>query len=448
MTDSPALIFALVLSGGGARGAYEAGVIDYIRRHMPPEIAREPLFKIYSGTSVGAINTAFMAASASDPLYQGTRLRELWGTLRDQDIYHTDTRALTGFLIRSGFFMGTNFFGLSELLRKRGGDASTFPFNGVLNTSPFVFYLRRNVAWPQIHRNIERRVIDAVTVSTTHMMSGRLVLFVEKHPEVALRSGGEIPIFTQLSPKHILASAAIPLIFPIIRINREFYGDGSMRQNTPMSPAIHLGANRILVVAVHKSAAYKYARPATLPFSEAEPTVGDIVGKLMDSLFLDRLEYDLEQMRRINFLLRDLESIYGWNALEHLNEYRTKLAIPGKQVQPIRHIQPFVIAPTEDIGRVATYHFRRMVAQRDKLTPVQKFFARAAEGSPDAQNDLVSYLMFEPGYLHELINLGFEDARREHDRLVNFFSGRPLEEARPRAADMAPGPATPADPGP
>lgn len=417
-----------MLSGGGARGAYEAGVINYLRRRMPPEIAQKPLFKIYSGTSVGAINCAFMAATASDPIFQGEQIRKLWENLTDQDIYHTDTRALAGFLIRSGYFMATNFFGLSELLKKKGGDVSAFPFNGILNTSPTVFFLRRNVAWPQIHRNIERGIVQAVTVSTTHMMSGRLVLFVEKHPDVTIRPGGEIPILTQIAPKHILASAAIPLIFPIIRINREFYGDGSMRQNTPMSPAIHLGADRILIVAVHKSAAYKYAPPEALSYSETEPAVGDIMGKLMDSLFLDKLEYDLEQMRRINFLIKDFESIYGWNAMEHLNAYREKLHVPGKQIQAIRRIQPFVIAPTEDIGRIATYHFKRLLSRRETLTPVQKFFARAAEGTPDEQNDFVSYLMFEHNYLNELIALGYEDAQREHDHLVNFFLGNPLDQ--------------------
>ena len=424
------LKFALVLSGGGARGAYEAGVMYYLRTKMPKEIAESDLFKIYSGTSVGAINTAFLSATAEDPLYQGAELRKLWQGLRDKDIYRTDYQALTGFLVRSGFFMASQFFGLGHMLEKKldpGADHPPFPFKSILDTTPFVYFLRRNVAWDKIHRNIQRGILDAATISATHMMSGQLALFVEKNERLEYRRGGPQPTFCSLSPKHVLASAAIPLVFPIIRINREFYGDGSLRQNTPMSPAIHMGANRILVISTHYHKAHRPAPGSPLSAYTSEPALGDILGTLLDSLFMDKLEYDLEQMKRINYLIDDFEDLFGADALDKVNKRRSKIKGLGKEIHEMNRIVPFVISPSQDIGTLASQHFQRLLSSREKLTPMQKFFSRVVEGTPDDHNDLVSYLLFDGDYLEDLLQLGFEDAAREHDHLVNFFSGLPIE---------------------
>ena len=162
-----------MLSGGGARGAYEAGVVYYLRTRMPREIAQSTLFRIYSGTSVGAINVAHMAATAEDPLYQAASLRKLWQQLRAEDIYRADKKALAGFLVRSGFFMATNFMGLQRTLEK-WDPTSSFPFRSVLDTTPFITYMRRNVSFAQIHRNVERRLIDAVTVEDANRVARRL----------------------------------------------------------------------------------------------------------------------------------------------------------------------------------------------------------------------------------------------------------------------------------
>ena len=420
--------FSLVLSGGGARGAYEAGVIYYIRTQLPREIRESTLFNIYSGTSVGAINSAFLASSAEDPIYQGGRLRQLWLGLNDHEIYRADIHALTGFLVRSGFFMATNFFGLGRLLggEKAQGN-SPFPFVSVLDTSPFVNFLRRNVPWKQIHRNIERGLLDAVTVSATHMISGQLALFVEKAPGVVYRQGGIRPMLCSLSPKHVLASAAIPIVFPTIRINREFYGDGGLRQNTPMSPSIHMGATRILVISTQSKRTPKLAdhSPSVM---EAVPTIGDILGTLLDSVFTDKLDYDLEQMKRINFLINDFEKIYGRQSLDEINTLRNQQPVAGKEIHEIQKITPFVIKPSMDIGAIASEHFMQLLKRKEVLTPMQKFFAKTMEGTPDTNNDLVSYLLFNREYLDTMLQMGYEDARKEHDRLVNFFLGLPLEK--------------------
>lgn len=419
-------LFALVLSGGGARGAYEAGVIYYLRTRLPKEIAQHPLFKIYCGTSVGAINCAHMAGTAGDPLYQGAQLRKLWQELTPENIYYADKRALSGFLVKSGFFMATNFFGLDKVLGKIEPE-STFPFRAILDTTPFVTYMRRSVAWSQIHRNIARRLLDAVTVSASHIHTRRLALFVEKHPEVKYSTGGDPPIFCSLSAKHVLASASIPIVFPVIRINRQYFADGGMRQNTPMSPAIHLGADRLLVIALGSQGPDQPPPNAPHPGFEREPRISNILGHLLNTIFLDKIDYDLEQMRRINFLIQDLEDEFGPGALEKLNAKRRGMRIANREITNIRQVIPFVISPSENIGHIAADIFEKVLRHKHNLNPVHKFFANVVQAEGD--NDFMSYLLFEPEYLHALIDLGFEDARREHDRLVNFFSDRPLDYA-------------------
>ncbi len=429
--------YAIALSGGGARGAYEAGVIHYIRTQLPPEIAGQTLFKVYCGTSVGAINTSFLASAAQDPLYQGMRIRQLWENLSSQDIYEADVTALTGFLVKSGLFMATNFFGLNHLLHDGASAATAFPFRSVLDTTPFVHYLRHNVNWAQLHRNVERRLVDAVTVSATHMATGQLALFVEKHPDVPYRSGGHFPITTMISPKHILASAAIPLIFPIIRVNRQFYGDGSLRQNTPMSPAIHLGGDRLLVVSMHMEQQHRPIPVLAPDEVETESKVADILGKLLNTIFLDKLDYDLSQMKRINYLIRDMERVYGDDVVDKINEMRRAMRVPGKEINPLRKVQPFVIRPNADIGAIAYDHFMQLLSKRHTLTPMQRFFARMVEGSPEGHNDFISYLMFEKDYLCTLVQMGYEDTRREHEHLLKFLSGQPLDTL-PEAPSAAP----------
>lgn len=427
MTDAKKPTYALVLSGGGARGAYEAGVIYYLRTRLPKELAESQLFKIFCGTSVGAINSTHMASTAADPIYQGSFLRKLWMELTAEDIYYADTTALSGFLVKTGFFMATNFFGLNHVLG-RVNPGSTFPFRSVLDTTPFITFMRRNVSFAQIHRNVERRLVDAVTISASHIRSGKLALFVEKHPDVAYSTGGGDPIFCHLSPKHVLASASIPIIFPPIRINKQFFGDGGMRQNTPMSPAIHLGAERLLVISLRTSRLKKLSTLFQEGAPDPEPKISNVLGHLLNTIFLDRINYDLDQMRRINYLINDVEERFGAEGVQAINTMRRERQLANKELTQIRRVIPFVISPSEDIGKIAATIFDKVLSKRHHLSPVHRFFANVVQAKGD--NDFMSYLLFEPEYLKLLVQLGFEDAEKEHDHLVNFFLNLPLDPAK------------------
>lgn len=197
-----------------------------------------------------------------------------------------------------------------------------------------------------------------------------------------------------------------------------------MRQNTPMSPAMHLGADRLLVIAL-RSAERSSLKPLPAGQMEKEPRPSNILGHMLNTVFLDKIDYDLEQMRRINFLLQDVESEFGPGAMEKLNEFRAKLDIPGKTIHSIRHVLPFVISPSEDIGRIAAEIFNKVVRNQENLSPMHRFFSNVLEAEGD--NDFMSYLLFEREYLNTLIELGFSDAGKEHERLINFFTNKPFD---------------------
>ncbi|MDH4247621.1 MAG: hypothetical protein OEW39_07380, partial [Deltaproteobacteria bacterium] len=361
--------------------------------------------------------------------------REIWRKLDSDQIYFTDRRALSGLLAKAGFTMAATFFGLRRIGRKDASKLS-FPFKSILDTTPFLHFLHRNLDWSMIQENLKTRAFDAIAVSATHMITGRLTLFVQKGQDVPYSSGAHVgPVYVQIAPKHILASAAIPMIFPLIRVNGEFYGDGSMRQNTPMSPAVHMGANRLLVISLRdKERPLPEIHLNHNPFPEPQeendilPRPADVLGKLLNTIFQEKLDYDLVQMQRINHLIDDFETVCGPDSLEKVIALRDHMRTQGVPVGSLQRILPFVISPSEDIGQIATDHFRRLLSRRQSLNAVQRFFAKAVESSPQGKNDFISYLLFEREYLEDLIQLGHEDARRNHDYLAKFLTNQSLKK--------------------
>lgn len=398
---------ALVLSGGGARGAYEAGILHYIRTMLPLKVRYRP-FDVHCGSSVGAINTCHLVATSHDMKRQGEEVRHLWETLRSENIYRRDIAALRNFLFESGKGIVRNFFRKPQKANH---------FHGFLDTAPFLPFLEKLFPWDMISKNVAEGIVKAVSIVATNVFTGRMELFVEKHKDVEY-TGEYIHHFTPIHAVHAKASAAIPLVFPSVLIDGIAYTDGGLRLNTPMSPAIQLGADSILVIGLHH-----YAKPGEkVPFHGTkghQPALGQVLGRVMNSIFLDRIQYDMEQLERINRIVDWGEDLYGKTFLKDLNAMLHRRNIKGDIAnRGLKRLHVLRIRPSEDIGEIFGHVFRR---GRDKLSSFEKFLVRFLDIDSSSGVDFLSYISFLPEYVKKLLDLGFEDARRHHNELKEFF---------------------------
>jgi NTE family protein len=406
----------IVLSGGGARGAYEAGVIHYIRTALPTP-ARHTPFQLYCGSSVGAINTAFMAAQADDPESQGTHMRNAWEAIRQENIYRRDALAMGKLVVNSFASLTAN------ILRKPKPEAevSGIHFRGLVDTSPLPRYLRRMISWRRLNENVERGLIEAVSVTLTNMQSGRLEFFIKKHPSVEYF--GNYPVrFCRLSWQHIMASAAIPILFPPVAVDGIYYADGGLRLNTPMSPAIHMGADRVLVIGNHDP---HEAADAPIGKESREchpPTLGEIIGKILNSIFLDRLDYDLKQMARINTIIGWAEEVYGDDFLEQLNGMLEKKGVEGDIAsRGLKRLSVLQISPTQDLRKIFSDAMEKP-ASLNAFSAFEKMLLKLLDVDMHRGQEFLSYFLFLPEYLKALTALGYEDAKAKKDALIAFLN--------------------------
>ena len=377
---------------------------------MLPAKARQRHFDIHCGASVGAINTAFMAATAHNLEFQGTQIRRLWEEVREGDIYRRDNRALIDFITKTGKGVILNLF--------RKPEARTKHFNGFLDTSPFLPFIQRVIPWPMISKNIRSGLISAISIVATNVFTGRMELFIEKDPAVDY-TGDHVAHVTPIQPLHVLASAALPIIFPTVMLDGVSYTDGGLRLNTPMSPAIQLGADSILVIGLHH-----HAQPGEkIPEHGVKgkpPAMGEVLGRVMNSIFLDRIQYDIEQLGRINRLIDWSEMLYGPSYISDLNEMLRSKKISGDIAnRGLKRLKVMRIRPSEDIGEIFAQCYR--ANRQEHFTSFEKFLVRVLDIDPAGGIDFLSYLTFMPEYLKKLLDLGFEDARRQHNELVDLL---------------------------
>jgi NTE family protein len=409
---------AVVLSGGGARGAYEVGVLRYIREELPRELGYMPRIDILCGTSVGAINATYLAGTADDPAGQARRLAEQWRSLRLDEAYRLTFGDLSH----------------SARLLLGGRPPPALPGEthrgGLLNTRGLERFMVRRVPWRHVSANIAAGHLDALSVSTTHVGSGRTVVYVE-------RRGGGLPPWSRdpfvraravtVSPFHVLASAAIPVLFPAVAIDGHFHCDGGLRQNTPLSPALRLGADRVLVISLRHVHSHAEESEAVQANEENYPSAWFVFGKALNALLLDHTEYDLDRLRRQNAMIDGGIRAFGDRFLEELN--RVMVPLRG---QGVRRVEALQIRPSGDIGRVAARH-----AHSPALASVGGLLGRALRylgpEAPDQEADLLSYLLFHGEYCEELIEMGIRDARARAADLVRFFRG----ERSPHALEAA-----------
>jgi len=373
---------ALVLPGGGARGAFQVGVLKAIAELMPPR-ACSP-FPVISGTSAGAINSVVLASKARHYSVAVDELERVWSHFRSKHVFRTDS--WTMFKSSMHWMTAIVFGGLLV-----GAPRS------LLDNTPLRSLLSRNIRFPRIQASIDSGYLDAVAVTAASYGSARSMTFFQaaagKQQWARTRRVGTRQ---ELHLDHLMASIAVPMIFPPVCISGEYFGDGAMRQATPLSPAIHLGADRILVIGVRDET----ADPAADPGSPQQfPSMAQIAGYMLDTLFMDGLYSDLERMTRINQLIDSVEPLKRTGTL-------TKM----------RPIDTMVIVPSQDLRAIAHKH-------RQELPLPLRALLRGVGGKDPAENRLLSFLLFERGYTQDLIDLGYKDAMAVKDQLRAFVMG-------------------------
>ncbi len=396
---------AIVLSGGGGRGAYELGVLKHVLCELVPRLGPEAIPRILCGTSVGAINACCLGALAAAPGMGVEIVIERWEQLRLGDVFRLGWTDIAG------------------VMRWMIGKQTSLGPRSLLDAGPLAELVRTLVPWRALHENVSNGLLRGVTVSATDVESGRTVVFVESDLPTPPQTDPAMEwLSCRLTPRHALASAAIPLVFPTAQIAGRAYSDGGLRQNTPLAPALRLGAGRVMVISLRAKTPERVRRPRQDEEEQAQlsrPLF--LFGKLLDALLLDRVESDLNNLRRVNQALLSLQNAGASAALGEEN-VAFALERAGGGLRPVSDV---LLRPSEDLGRLAVEVMLRP-AVRARLTGPGGFFMRHLAESSERQSepsDLLSYLCFDGEYARELIELGQRDARAREEELARFLLG-------------------------
>ncbi|WP_242393043.1 patatin-like phospholipase family protein [Anaeromyxobacter oryzisoli] len=375
----------LVLTGGGARSAYQVGAIRALAEVAGPG----PLpFDVIAGISAGAINGVVLACGAENFLRAADGLRTTWSRLTPDRVYRTGALNLAG--------IGTRW--VRDL--SAGGLIGKSGINYLLDPAPLHGLLEKALAIGRMRRHLRSGRLHGVAVSATNYHTGAGVTFFEGAAEIEpwIRSS-RVGVRARLTLDHVMASAAIPVFFPPVRLERTFYGDGCVRMIYPMSPAIHMGAERIVAISIrHLRAPEDTARQEVVEKTDVLP-LSEIAGVLLNAVFLDSLDSDLERLTRMN---------------------KTIALIPrerlGKSDVGLRHIPALVLRPSADLGKLAADEYHR-------FPTMLRYLLKGIGATGHAGEDLLSYLAFEPIYLQRVMDLGYQDTIARRAEIEDFFKG-------------------------
>ena len=366
----------LILSGGGARAAYQAGVLKAVNDILG-QPKRSP-FSIVTGTSAGAINAAAVASNNHQFDYGAQRLEEIWSNFSPDQVYKTGL----GTLSKNALRWVWNIFRSTQNLKQ--------PLS-LLDNSPLRTLLENVIRFDDIEKNDQAGLLKALCTTCYNYNTGNSVSFFQGHPDLVewkrFRRYGRKDTITV---EHLLASSAIPMVFPSQQIKNAHFGDGSLRFLTPLSPALHLGADKLFVVTVKPLRGEPEHKPTI-------PTVGDIGGHLFDSIFIDSLESDIERLMRVNSLLA------------HIPE--SDLV---REQLPLKTVDAFIISPSIEPAELAGQYFKNLPRG------LRFFFKRIGVDGEDG-NGILSYLLFDKEFTRHLIKLGYDDAMQQDSNIKAFF---------------------------
>ncbi len=385
----------LVLSGGGTRGAYEVGVISGIIESLGGGPVKAPLFSVLAGTSVGGINAAWLAAHAHRADLGVHALAKVWRDLELRTHLRLDLEG---------------FFGKDA----NGGQLSAARFGHyLLDPGPLEALVRGQIPWQRLHDNIHRGRLDALVVAALHIGSGRTTMFWELAPGRDIHPSQDPrrrAFAEQITPDHVLASAAIPMLFPARRVGDAYYCDGGLRHNTPISPAIRAGAERLVVISLMHDPGDR------TDDEDAFPHPAFLMGKMLNALLLDPVVYDLHVLDRFNRLLTQLEE-----KLDPLALAEVQSLLLETRGASYRRIPALVFSPSQDIGEMAGHHLRTLLP-RCGLAPLRRWLlGDSAHREGPWESDLASYLLFDGRFAARLIALGLADARARSEEIRTFF---------------------------
>ncbi|MFO0546835.1 MAG: patatin-like phospholipase family protein [Polyangiaceae bacterium] len=386
----------LVLSGGGARGAYEAGALGYIADELPALLDR---VRVITGTSVGAVNAAYIASRGLS-VSAVHELEDIWRTLVVDDLVSVDRG------------------GLQELLAAGGkrliGRPVRSPPVGLLRVDGIAKLVGEKADWKGLRKVVKSRRLDAVGVAATDIASGRTSFFVDYADELSPRwsRGGDASsvVRTGLGPAHVLASAAIPMIFPPVEVGGRWYMDGGVRCNTPLSPALGLGADRLLILSVRAAPEARLSAPEG-GFSG----FGQIVGKVLDSVFLDRIAFDLDRLERINDMVEILEESCG----DALTKVHAALKLRDRPAY--RAIRYCHIRPSRDLGALAAEHLAHLSGS-GRVLSVARILKALFQDDEGTTGDAASFLLFDGEFCGSLIEAGRRDAAAQRTELEKLLA--------------------------
>ncbi len=389
---------ALLLSGGGARAAYQVGVLKGLRDILPRDIANP--FPIICGTSAGGLNAAGIACHA-DRFSTGIDLLErIWANFRTHQVYRTDVLGVWACALR---FLATLMIG-------RLGQNQAI---SLLDNRPLRQLLSRYLSMDRLPAMIDAGHLHALAITASGYTSGESVSFFQGRPELqAWTRSRRVGVRTDLSVDHLMASAAIPVIFPAVRVHREFFGDGAVRQLAPISPALHLGADRVLVIGVSSQNLPRRQREQVNSY----PSVAQIIAHIMANAFIDSLEGDIERLNRVNHTISLIPP-----------EVRARESVA------LRPVQVLTIAPPNNV--IETMALRHV----DSLPYSVRMFVHGSGATRKSGAGVLSYLLFEAEYSRALIELGYTDAISRREEILAFMAlAPPADTAGHDAADTRP----------